>query len=118
MTPTRVPASSNAIPLRGEVWDVFFPPPLGDHPVAILTSNALISRLSAVTVAVITGTEGPAVTHVALDADSGVTRYPVSWANTTDLHTVPLSRLRRRRGLLSAGEMERIEGCLRAVLVL
>jgi mRNA interferase MazF len=118
VTPTRVPASGNPIPLRGEVWDVFFPPPLGDHPVVVLTSNALISRLGAVTVAIVTGTEGPAVTHVPLDADAGVTKYPVSWANATDLHTVPRSRLRRRRGLVSARELERIEGCLRAVLVL
>lgn len=118
MTPTRDSALGSPIPLRGEVWDAFFPPPLGDHPVVILTSNALISRLSAVTVAVVTGTEGPAATHVPLDADAGATKYPVSWVNVTDVHTVPRSRLRRRRGLLSAGELERVEGCLRAVLVL
>lgn len=112
------PSGRSAIPLRGEVWDAHFPPPVGDHPVVVVTSNALISRMSAVTVAVVTGSEGPAVTHVPLDADAGVTRYAVSWANATDLHTVPRSRLRRRRGLLSAAELERLEGCLRAVLVL
>jgi mRNA interferase MazF len=118
VTPTRIPAPSNPIPLRGEVWDVSFPLPLGDHPVVILTSNALISRLGAVTVAVVTGTEGPSATHVPLGADAGVTKYPVSWVNSTDLHTVPRARLRRRRGLVSTRELERIEDCLRAVLVL
>jgi mRNA interferase MazF len=118
VTPTRVPGSSSPIPLRGEVWDAFFPLPLGDHPVVILTSNALIARLGAITVAVVTGTDGPAATHVPLDADAGVTKYPVSWVNSTDLHTVPRARLRRRRGLVSTRELEQIEDCLRAVLVL
>lgn len=45
--------------MRGEVWDAHFPTPVGDHPVVILTSSALISRLSSVTVALVTGTEGP-----------------------------------------------------------
>ena len=84
----------------------------------ILTSNALISRLGAVTVAVVTGTEGPSATHIPLDADAGVTKYPASWVNSTDLHTVPRGRLRRRRGLVSLRELERIEDSVRAVLVL
>ena len=44
-----------AAPLRGEVWEVHFPPPIGPHPVVILTSNALIARLSALTAALVTG---------------------------------------------------------------
>ena len=113
----RPSASEAATPLRGEVWDAHFPSPLGDHPVVILTSNALVPRLSAVTVAVVTGTEGPSVTHVALDTEAGVAKYPVSWINATDVHTIPKSRLRRRRGLLSPRELARLEECLRAVLV-
>lgn len=37
-----------SLPLRGEVWDAFLPQPVGDHPVVVLTSNALIPRLRAV----------------------------------------------------------------------
>lgn len=105
-------------PLRGEVWDAQFPAPVGAHPVVVLTSNAVIPRLSAVTVAVVTGTEGPEATHVPLDADAGVTRYPVSWANATDLQAVPVARLRGRRGRLSAAELHRLEAAVRAALAL
>lgn len=105
-------------PLRGEVWDVFFPPPVGKHPVVVATSNALIPRLGAVTVALVTGTEGPSTTHVPLNGSAGVAKYPVSWVNTTDLHTVPRSRFRQRRGLLSPEELAAVEESLRQVLAL
>lgn len=106
------------MPLRGDIWDAHFPPPIGAHPVVILTSNALIPRLRAVTAAVITGTPGPRTTHVALDPASGVTKFPVSWVNATDIHAVPLTRLRQRRGRLDPGELEALEACLRDSLAL
>ena len=107
-----------AVPLRGEVWEAHFPPPIGPHPVVIITSNALIPRLSALTAALVTGTPGPSTTHIPIDAAAGVTKYPESWVNVTDLHAVPRSRLRQRRGRLSLGELEAVETCLRDVLVL
>lgn len=102
-------------PLRGEVWEAHLPR-AGDHPVVVLTVNALIGRLSAVTVAVITGTEGPSSTHVPLDRDSGSTTYDISYVNATDLHTVDKPRLHRRRGLLHPGELERLEDAIRLYL--
>ena len=102
--------------MRGEVWDVHFPTPVGDHPAVVLAANALRARLSAVTVVLVTGTAGPTPTHVALDADAGVSRYSVSYANATDLHTVPLVRFRRRRGVLAVSEMARLEDAVRLVL--
>ena len=42
--------------------------------------------------------------------------YPVSCVNATDVHTVPASRCRRRRGLLAPGEMVRVEAALRLML--
>lgn len=105
-------------PLRGDVWDAHFPPPIGLHPVVILTSNALIPHLQAVTAAVITGTSGPTSTHVALEPAAGVTKYSVSWVNATDLQAVPVTRLRRRRGRLAPGELEALENCVRDVLAL
>lgn len=106
------------LPLRGEVWDAHFPPPIGLHPVVIVTSNSLIPRLAAVTAAVITGTAGPPTTHVCLDPASGVTKYPQSWANAADLQSVPLAKLRRRRGRLAPGELDALEDCLRDSLAL
>ena len=102
-------------PYRGDVWDVAFPR-VGDHPAVALTTNALRGRLSSVTVVLITGSEGPAVTHVELDSAAGLTRYPVSYANVTDLHTVPTARCRRFRGRLSDSEMGRIEEALALAL--
>lgn len=118
MTPVRRPGPRQSLPLRGEVWDAFFPQPVGDHPVVVLTSNALIPRLSVITTVLITGTEGPATTHIPLDSATGVTKYPVSWANATDIQGLPKTRLRRLRGRLSPTEMQRLEASIRAVLAL
>lgn len=102
-------------PFRGDVWDVEFPR-IGDHPAVALTTNALRGRISSVTVVLITGTEGPSATHVELDSSVGLTRYPVSYANVTDVHTVPVARCRRFRGRLSDAEMAQLESALAVVL--
>ena len=102
-------------PLRGEVWDARLPS-AGEHPVVVLTVNPLIGRLSSVTVAVVTGTEGPAVTHIPLGTDAGLTKYDVSYANATDLHTIAQPRLRRRRGLLHPAELARLGDAIRITL--
>jgi mRNA interferase MazF len=99
-------------PLRGDVWDARLPR-AGDHPVVVLTINVLIPRLSAVTVAVVTGTEGPAQTHIPVDSESGLTGYDVSYVNATDLHSVDKSRLRHRRGRLHPRELARLEEAVR-----
>jgi mRNA interferase MazF len=102
-------------PLRGEVWDARLPA-IGVHPVVILTINPMIVRLSSITVVVVTGTAGPAPTHIALGADAGLTRYDVSYANATDLHSIDRSRLRRRRGRLHPAELQRLEDAVRTYL--
>lgn len=102
-------------PFRGDVWEVEFPR-AGQHPAVALTTNALRGRLSSVTVVLITGTPGPATTHVELGASAGLTRYPVSYANVTDVHTVPVARCRRFRGRLTPAELERLEDALALVL--
>jgi mRNA interferase MazF len=91
-------------------------PRVGDHRVVVLTINALSPRLGAVTVALITGNEGPRSTHVPVDSDSGLTGYEVSYVNATDLHTVAKPRLHRRRGLLSPSEMATLEDAIRLYL--
>jgi mRNA interferase MazF len=102
-------------PLRGEVWDAHVPG-AGNHSIVVLTINPLIARLSSVTVAVITGTEGPSVTHIFLGPEAGLTKYDVSFANVTDIHTIAQAKLARRRGSLHPAELERIEDALRVTL--
>lgn len=102
-------------PFRGDVWDAHLPR-VGDHPVIVLTVNVLISRLSAVTVAVVTGNEGPEQTHIPLDRESGLAGYDISYANVTDLHTIAKSSLRRRRGRLHPHELTRLEEAVRLYL--
>lgn len=92
------------------------PTPIGPHPVVVLTVNRLAEPLSALTVAVITGTSGPASTHVPVGPDCGVTKYDESYVNCTDLHTVDKPRLRRRLGLLTPSELRSVEDRLRVIL--
>lgn len=102
-------------PLRSEVWDAHVPG-AGVHPVVVLTVNPLIGRLSSLTVAVITGTEGPAATHISVGPEAGLTRYDVSYVNATDVHTIAQAKLRRRCGILHPAEMTRLEDALRVTL--
>ncbi len=97
---------------RGDVWDVQFPAPVGARPCVVLTTNALISRLSAVTVAEITGTQGPPSTHLEVTAEAGLTGRDQSWINVTGLHTVPKGKLRRQRGRLAPPELARLARAL------
>ncbi|MEV7864708.1 type II toxin-antitoxin system PemK/MazF family toxin [Streptomyces sp. NPDC088124] len=102
--------------LRGEVWGCALPSPLGPHPVLVLTVNRVAEPLSAVTVAVITGTSGPVSTHVPIGPDCGRTEYDESYVNCADLHTVDKPRVRRRLGLLAPSETRRVEERVRVIL--
>ena len=102
--------------LRGEVWVCALPQPVGPHPVVVLTVNRIAEPLSAITVALITGTSGPSTTHVPIGPDAGLTKYDESFVNCADLHTVAKPRLRRRLGLLSASELRHVEGSIRLIL--
>jgi mRNA interferase MazF len=101
--------------MRGEVW-VCAVPMVGPHPVVVLTVNRIAEPLSAVTVAVVTGSAGPAATHVRIGPEAGVKKYDESYVNCTDLHTVDKPRLRRRLGRLAAAEIRSVESNLRRIL--
>jgi mRNA interferase MazF len=103
-------------PMRGEVWGAHLPHGIGNHPVVVLTVNALGQHLSALTVAVITGTEGPPSTHIQVDCDSGLTGHDVSYVNATDLHSLPKGKLQKQRGRLSPVELAKIEAAVRTCL--
>ncbi|MGH3446271.1 MAG: type II toxin-antitoxin system PemK/MazF family toxin [Nocardioidaceae bacterium] len=101
---------------RGDVWDVHFPAPIGSRPCVVLTTNALIDRLGAVTVAEVISTEGPGSTHIELGHESGLTGRAQSWANVTGLHTVPKGKLRRQRGRLAPAELAHVGAAVRGYL--
>jgi mRNA interferase MazF len=82
----------------------------------ILTVNPMIVRLGAVTAALVTGTTGPQYTQIPLGAEAGLTEYAKSYANVTDLHTIPKPRLHRRRGRLAGAEMASLERAVRTYL--
>lgn len=110
-----VVAATEATPMRGEVWACAVPL-AGPHPVLILTVNRIAAPLSAVTVALITGTPGPEATHLRIGPDFGVTKYPESYVNCSDLHTVDKPRLRLRLGRLALTEMRGVEAAIRRTL--
>jgi mRNA interferase MazF len=101
--------------MRGEVWACAVPL-VGPHPVVVLTVNRIAAPLSAVTVVLVTGSAGPDVTHVRIGPDAGVTKYPESYVNCADLHTVDKPRLRRRLGRLALAEMRSVESAIRRIL--
>ena len=103
------------LPLRAEVWDARLAR-IGEHPVIILTINRLRTRLSSVTVVLVTGTPGPHSTHIPLGPDAGVAKYAESYANATELYTIPTATCRRRRGLLDRAELSAVEDALSVVL--
>lgn len=93
---------------HGDVWDVQFPLPVGSRACLVLTTNVLIPRLGAITVAEITSTEGPGSTHIEVGLEAGLTGRPRSWVNVTGLHTVPKGKLRSHRGRLSTIELGQV----------
>jgi mRNA interferase MazF len=101
--------------MRGEVWNARVPV-VGEHPFVILTINPMIARLGSVTAILVTGSEGPSSTHIPLGREAGLTEYDESFANASDVHTIPKPRLRARRGRLHPAEMARIEDAVKTYL--
>ncbi|MGH3318777.1 MAG: type II toxin-antitoxin system PemK/MazF family toxin [Streptosporangiaceae bacterium] len=101
---------------RGDVWDVRFPAPIGPRPCVVVTTNALVPRLGAVTVAEVTGTPGPTTTHVEIDPAAGLTGRERSFVNVTGLHTVTKGKLRHYRGRLAPPELGRLDEALKLYL--
>lgn len=102
-------------PLRGEVWDAHIPG-AGIHSVVVVTINPLLARLSSVTVLVVTGTEGPAATHIPIGHQAGLTRNTESYVNVTDVHTIAQAKLSKRRGAVHPAELARLEKSVRVTL--
>lgn len=103
-------------PKRGEIWDVDIAA-AGVHPAVVLSAPAINERLGHLTVVLITGTPGPAVTHVPLDK-AGLTGSQRSYADATYLRPVKKEQFIERRGLCSKDELLRIESLVRVYLEL
>jgi mRNA interferase MazF len=82
----------------------------------VLTVNRIAEPLSSVTVALVTGTPGPDVTHVRIGPEAGVTKYEESYVNCADLHSLDKPRLRRRLGRLAPVELRSVESAVRVIL--
>ena len=108
-------SDDSSIPMRGEVWDVAIPR-IGPHLAVVLTINELRGRFHETTVALVTGTSGPRLTHIPVGPDSGLTKYNESYVNVTNLFSIPTSRFRVRRGLLHRKEMNAVESGIRLTL--
>jgi mRNA interferase MazF len=102
-------------PLRGELW-LCAVPVAGVHPGVVLTANRIAEPLSSVTVALVTGTLGPDVTHIRIGREAGATKYAESFVNCADLHSIAKPSLRRRLGRLAPAEMRSVESAVRVVL--
>jgi mRNA interferase MazF len=107
--------SGGLAPLRGELW-LCAVPVAGVHPGVVLTVNRIAEPLSSVTVALVTGTPGPDVTHIRIGREAGVTKYDESFVNCTDLHSIAKPSLRRRLGRLAPVEMRSVESAVRVIL--
>lgn len=51
-----------------------------------------------------------------IGSECGVTKYPESYVNCTDLNSVEKSRLRRRLGRLAPAELRSVEAAVRTIL--
>ena len=91
---------------QGDVWWADMPPPLGYRPVVLLTRNAVINRLTNVTVAPITRKDRRLNSEVELTAGEGlITDCVVSLDNVT---TIPVSYLLSRMTVLTPQRINEI----------
>lgn len=91
-------------------------PAFGEHPAVVLSVSPLNVRLGHGAVIPITGTPGPASTHVALTADVDLTGHDDAFADITGLQPAELGRFRQRRGLLVPADLAHLEERLRVYL--
>ncbi|SEF12992.1 type II toxin-antitoxin system PemK/MazF family toxin [Jiangella alba] len=103
-------------PARGEIWDADIVE-AGVLPAVVLSAADLNQRLGDLTVVVITGTPGPAVTHVPLN-NPGLTGSQPFYADATYLRPVTKEQFIERRGLCSKDELMRIGSLVRVYLEL
>ncbi len=96
--------------LRGEVWWAELPPPIGRHPVLLLSRNAAYSVRTSVTVSVITSTIRDIPVEVPLGQQDGMPCKCV--VNLDDILTIPKARLAARITTLSSEKMAAVANAI------
>ena len=106
---------SQSTPRRGDIWWVDFGPPTGRRPGVVLTSDALLSRLTNATCVAVTTRIRGVDTEVRLTpARHGVQRDSV--ANCTNILTVPQARFIRFVSHLDRATVHEIVGAVHKAL--
>lgn len=100
---------------RGDIFDADLPD-AGVRPVLVVTRQAAIPVLSAVTVAPITSTVRSIASEVPLNSEHGLTHPSV--ANCDNLLTIDKALLADRRGTLGFEDVARLDDALRFALQL
>jgi mRNA interferase MazF len=99
---------------RGEVWWAELPQPVGSRPVVILTRDAVLDRIAAIVVALVTRTVRQLPTEVVLGRGQGLPVRCV--ANLDNILTVPRHRLKRLMGACDASKVEELNQAIKAAL--
>jgi mRNA interferase MazF len=99
---------------RGEVWWAELPPPVGSRPVVILTRDAVLDKIAAIVVALVTRTVRQLPTEVVLGRRQGLPVRCV--ANLDNILTVPRHRLKRLMGACDASKVEELNQAIKAAL--
>lgn len=116
-------SSTKAEPLRGEIWDVDLNPTIGAEmskirPVVVLSSDALRS-LPLRLVAPVTEWKDHyrgTMSHIPVKAQKWNGLIKDSAVDTLQLRCLSLERFRRKRGILSADQLEEIILSVAAVI--
>jgi len=99
---------------RGEVWWAELPPPVGSRPVVILTRDAVLDKIAAIVVALVTRTVRQLPTEVVLGRRQGLPVRCV--ANLDNILTVPRHRLKRLMGACDTSKVEELNQAIKATL--
>jgi len=99
---------------RGEVWWAELPPPVGSRPVVILTRDAVLDKIAAIVVALVTRTVRQLPTEIVLGRRQGLPVRCV--ANLDNILTVPRQRLKRLMGACDASKVEELNQAIKAAL--
>ena len=99
---------------RGEIWWASLPPPIGTHPVLLLSRDQVYRVRRSASVAVVTSTIRGIPVEVPLGPEDGMPRRCA--VNCDDVQTVAMELLDNRITHLSAAKMESVADAVRFAL--
>jgi mRNA interferase MazF len=108
-------------PVRGEIWDVDLEPVIGHEqggrrPALVVSVNEFNQGPSGLVIVIPISTKDKRVrSQVPIQAGEGGLRE-ASFAKCEAVRSVSLERLRRRRGAVTGGTMEKVGYCLQVLM--